>query len=293
MGSAHRSASEDFVDRNGTTRIRHAGAKQVVAKDKIAEFIRTRILEGDYKAGHYLSESMLQRHLREANLDFSRVPIREALGALQAEKLVEIVPSRGTFVCELTRETIEEILQARLIIEQHVARQLALHPRINLRDAEDLNRAMRQITRRQSSEKLRFEFMRLDGEFHCTLSTLAGFETTFTDLLRTTRNRFRLITFPSDPALHQPYSAGAVREHAAILKALRPRNGGESWSELTANARRAEAAVRRHLQNSLKRWNIPILDKERIQKELPALFRAQYCSLDQVADQGAVGPSRR
>src|SRR5438270_5382955 len=118
--------------RHGPNSSRNGAFKDFIAKDKIAEFIRTRILEGRYKAGHYLSETMLQGHLREANLDFSRVPIREALGALEAEKLVEIVPSRGTFVCDMTRETIEEILQARLIIEQHVARQLALRPHINL-----------------------------------------------------------------------------------------------------------------------------------------------------------------
>src|SRR5438552_14458704 len=113
--------------------------------------------------------------------------------------------------------------------------------------------------------------MRLDWECHCVLSTLADFETTFTELLRTTRNRFRLITFPSDPSLDQPYSAAAVREHAAILNALRPRKRGERWRELRDNARRAETAVRRHLQNSLKRWSIPVLDKKRIQKELPRL----------------------
>lgn len=279
-GSAGIGNHVEPIRNNGATRSPHPVSKTRVAKDKIAEFIRTRILEGEYRAGHYLSESMLQRHLREANLDFSRVPIREALGALEAEKLVEIVPSRGTFVCEMTPETIEEIFQARLIVEQHVARQLALHPRINLREAEELNRSLRQLTRKETSEELRFQFMRLDSEFHCVLSTLAGFETTFTELLRTARNRFRLITFPSDTSLAQPYSARAVREHTALLSALRPRNRDESWDELKANARRAETAVRRHIQNSLKRLNIPDLDKQRIQLGLPGIFQIQYCSLD-------------
>ncbi len=277
---AGRRISATARQNNGALRARDAGAKPVVAKDQIAEFIRTRILEGTYSAGNYLSESMLQRHLREANLDFSRVPIREALGALEAEKLVEIVPSRGTFVCEMTPETIEEMFQCRLIVEQHVARQLALHPRINLREADELNRAMRQITRKETSAELRFEFMRLDSEFHCLLSTLAGFKTTFTELLRTTRNRFRLITFPSDTSLAQPYSASAVREHAALLNALRPRNRDETWAALIANARRAELAVRRHIQNSLKRLNMPDLDKQRLQLGLPGLFQTQFCSLD-------------
>ena len=37
--------------------------------------------------------------------------------------------------------------------------------------------------------------------------------------------------------------------------------------------------------NALKRWNIPVLDKKRIQQELPSLFRIQYCSLDHEAAQ--------
>src|SRR5437868_4742996 len=93
---------------------------QFVAKDQVLEFIRNRILEGQYKAGQYLSESILQKHLLEANLDFSRVPIREALVALRAEKLVEIVPKRGTFICKVTPDVLKEILRSRWIIEQHV-----------------------------------------------------------------------------------------------------------------------------------------------------------------------------
>ncbi len=276
--STRNSAAAPRNDR--AKRVGSNGHKSYIAKDKIADFIRNRILEGHYTAGHYLSETMLQAHLREADLDFSRVPIREALGALEAEKLVEIVPNRGTFVCEMTPEAIEEILQARLIIEQHMVRQLALRPEINLAGAEELNREMRRLTLQTTSDELRFQFMRLDEEFHCLLSTLAGFATTFTELLRSTRNRFRLISFPSDSTLDRPYSSGAVREHAAILKALRPRNGSHTEADLVANACRAENAVRRHLQNSLKRWSIPVLDKARIQKELPELFRVQYCSLD-------------
>ena len=273
---------ETMRSRNGITATRSPlpVSKTRVAKTKLPSLFVPESSKANTRRDITSSESMLQRHSGDANLDFSRVPIREALGALETEKLVEIVPSRGTFVCEMTPETIEEIFQARLIVEQHVARQLALHPRINLREAEELNRAMRQLTRKETSEELRFQFMRLDSEFHCVLSTLAGFETTFTGLLRTTRNRFRLITFPSDTSLAQPYSARAVREHTALLNALRPRNRDESWDELMANARQAETAVRRHIQNSLKRLNIPDPDKQRIQLGLPGIFQIQYCSLD-------------
>ncbi len=41
-----------------------------IAQDQVLEFIRNRILEGQYQAGQYLSESILQKHPLEANLDF-------------------------------------------------------------------------------------------------------------------------------------------------------------------------------------------------------------------------------
>src|SRR4051812_26534013 len=84
--------------RNGVAGERVPLPGQFVAKDQVLEFIRNRILGGYYRAGQYLSESILQTHMREANLDVSRVPIREALVELRTEKLVVILPKRGTFI---------------------------------------------------------------------------------------------------------------------------------------------------------------------------------------------------
>ncbi len=251
-----------------------------VAKDRVLEFIRNRILEGQYRAGQYLSESILQKHLLEADLDFSRVPIREALVALRAEKLVEIVPKRGTFICKVTPDVLKEILRARWIIEQHVVRELALNPEINLQEAEDLNREIRSLISADASDETRFRFDRLDREFHCTLSTLAGFGTTFSELLGTMRNRFRLILFPEDRSLYAPISAKVVREHQAILTALRPRRPPGNKAARIDNARQAEAAVRRHLRNALRRWQLSVFDKDRIERELADTFRRHHCSAD-------------
>jgi DNA-binding GntR family transcriptional regulator len=251
-----------------------------IAKDQVLEFIRNRILEGQYKAGQYLSESILQTHLLEANLDFSRVPIREALVALRAEKLVEIVPKRGTFICKVTPDVLKEILRARWIIEQHVARELALNPDIDLHEAQALNDEIALLSQGDYSDEARFKFDRLDREFHCTLCALAGFGTTFTELLRTMRNRFRLILFPRDRSLHAGISATVVREHQAILNAIRPRKRTARTTDLAANARRAEAAVRKHLRNALTRWELSLPDKDRIRRDLPDLFGTHNCSLD-------------
>lgn len=253
-----------------------------VAKDQVLDFIRNRILDGEYKAGQYLSESILRKHLAEGGLDFSRVPIREALVGLRAEKLVEIVPKRGTFICKVTPDVLKEILRARLIIEQHVVRELALNPGVDLTEAQELNREIQALTRGDYSDKTRSQFNRLDGAFHCTLSTLAGFGTTFTEVLQTMRNRFRLILFPRDRSLHASISDRVVREHQAILNAVRPRRRA-AQDDPVANARRAEAAVRKHLRNALARWELSLSDKDRIWRDLADLFDTHSCSFEQRA----------
>lgn len=61
--------------------------------EKVREQLRGRIASGDLGAGAHLSELKLSK---EYNV--SRTPIREALCALAADGLVEMVPHRGAFV---------------------------------------------------------------------------------------------------------------------------------------------------------------------------------------------------
>ena len=61
--------------------------------EKVREQLRSRIATGDLGAGAHLSELKLSK---EYNV--SRTPIREALCALAADGLVEMVPHRGAFV---------------------------------------------------------------------------------------------------------------------------------------------------------------------------------------------------
>jgi DNA-binding GntR family transcriptional regulator len=257
---------------NGAANVPVAMMGQLVAKDQVVEFIRNRILAGHYKAGQYLSESILQRHMLESNLDFSRVPIREALVSLRAEKLVEIVPKRGTFISRTTPAEVKEILRARLVIEQYVARELALNPDLSLREAEEINREIKSIAKEDGSSEVRLAFTRLDGEFHNALSNIAGFGSTFSEQLQMMRNRIRLFLFPRDRSLHARMAAKAALEHQTILRAIRPHKRPRSQEELAANARRAERAVCSHLRNALQRWELPVEDKTRIRLDLPDIF---------------------
>lgn len=61
--------------------------------EQVREALRSRIASGDLSGGAHLSELKLSKEF-----NVSRTPIREALCALAADGLIEMVPHRGAFV---------------------------------------------------------------------------------------------------------------------------------------------------------------------------------------------------
>src|ERR1700756_1668764 len=80
----------------------------------VAHVLRNAILEGRLKPGSQLRETHLA-----ADLGVSRAPLREALGLLAEEGLVEKIPYRGAFVAEVSHESIAEIASLRKRLEPY------------------------------------------------------------------------------------------------------------------------------------------------------------------------------
>ena len=74
--------------------------------EQVRETLRGRIVSGDLTGGAHLSELKLSKEF-----NVSRTPIREALCALAADGLIEMVPHRGAFVRTVS-ETEQEDNQA-------------------------------------------------------------------------------------------------------------------------------------------------------------------------------------
>lgn len=72
--------------------------------DKVRESLRGKILSGEMLGGAHLSELKLSKEF-----NVSRTPIREALCALAADGLIEMVPHRGAFVRERNAATIADM----------------------------------------------------------------------------------------------------------------------------------------------------------------------------------------
>lgn len=79
--------------------------------------IREGILRGEYPAGQPLREEGLSQ-----KLGISRIPLREALHLLAAERLVSLSPNRSAVVTAISEEELVEIAEACRLLECHALR---------------------------------------------------------------------------------------------------------------------------------------------------------------------------
>jgi DNA-binding GntR family transcriptional regulator len=73
----------------------------------VRDRLREQILSGDMDGGYHLSELRLSKEF-----NVSRTPVREALCALAADGLVEMVPHRGAFVTHVPASTKVDQMQS-------------------------------------------------------------------------------------------------------------------------------------------------------------------------------------
>ncbi len=91
--------------------------KTLSAADRVAERLRTEILEGALLPGTALRQDELA-----ARYGWSRIPVREALGTLRAEGLVDYTVHRGAVVSGVSPEDVLEMLEVRIALETHALR---------------------------------------------------------------------------------------------------------------------------------------------------------------------------
>ena len=78
--------------------------------------IKEKILSGQFAPNTDISEDVLQRLL-----EMSRTPVREALQILQKEGFVDVYPRKGIIVTDITIGLLNEIFDARFLMEPYIA----------------------------------------------------------------------------------------------------------------------------------------------------------------------------
>lgn len=86
------------------------------AAQRAYDFAKWAILNAVYPAGSVVTVGGLA-----AELGLSRTPVREALLRLEAEGLVRVEPRRGAVVASFSTEEVEDVLEARTLVENYTA----------------------------------------------------------------------------------------------------------------------------------------------------------------------------
>lgn len=106
------------------------GQSHRTLREVVAEEIRGMISSGELQQGERLYEDRLAEQL-----GVSRNPVREAIRALEATGLVEVISRRGAYVSRLEPAQLRQILDLRSVIEAYAAELAAQH-----RSEDDLAR---------------------------------------------------------------------------------------------------------------------------------------------------------
>jgi DNA-binding GntR family transcriptional regulator len=130
----------------------------------IADHLREQIVQGVFRPGQQINESVLAGQLRT-----SRGPLREALQRLAQEGILVSMRNRGVFVPEMSIEDIKEIYAVREAVESAAAKILLAAPQ----DQVDLtSKALQEILAEMAKQVELSDWhaiSRLDMQFHTTL----------------------------------------------------------------------------------------------------------------------------
>jgi len=134
-----------------------------LSADAVADTIREQILDGTLGVGLQLRQEDLAKRF-----GVSRIPVREALGRLQSEGLVEHFANRGSVVAGRTVEDLLETLDIRIALETRAIK-LAM-PNLTPQDFK----AAREIMRRYDESESPRQWTELNLEFHLALYRPCG-----------------------------------------------------------------------------------------------------------------------
>jgi DNA-binding GntR family transcriptional regulator len=205
------------------------GRQSVSIKDQVYDSLKWELLAGGLRAGDFLQEQQLADRF-----GVSKTPIREALGTLVDQGLIQLLPRKGYWVAPVSSREILECIDLRIILEC-AAVELAVQriTETELRELEKLILPHASDGRKLVDQALVAKYGRNNILFHSKIGEASGNLTlarVMTSLLeKMTRAIFVSYSFPEIEE--------TASDHKLIVDALRAGNSSE-----------AQALVKRHLQ---------------------------------------------
>ncbi|MCG8587203.1 MAG: GntR family transcriptional regulator [Pirellulales bacterium] len=221
--------------------------------NKAYEHVRGRLLRGEFLPGARLGYASLCKEI-----GVSATPVREAVGKLASDGLVELLPKRGAIVRRLHRNEMIDTYQIREVLEAYAARRSAERiTQAQLRQLRELVQTTRDLAHqfrdggeRQMSAEMIHEFNAADLEFHMII-------------IESTRNRqlckivgdchvvIRIFECGRWESFDIPLVVSAYSFHRRIYRALSNRDGD-----------RAEQLMGEHIRHGLE-MAIAAMDKDK------------------------------
>lgn len=200
--------------------------------DLAYQHVREAILRGQLPIGSVLGESDLAR-----TLGSSRTPVRQALGRLLQEGLLEIGPKRQAVVRGFTAEHRVEILLLREALEGVSVRRAC---EVMSVDEIDQLRLLLIQQRRAARSPDEERFLELDEQFHLRIADGAQLP-----ILRALLGQLRGFVRVARLGSRRPSNvlAKVVAEHERIVDALEQRDPAEAAARLVEHLYKSDYAI--------------------------------------------------
>ncbi|MGI9475188.1 MAG: GntR family transcriptional regulator [Hyphomicrobiaceae bacterium] len=199
--------------------------------DEVVERMRDMVIEGQLAAETRINESELCQRL-----GVSRTPVREAIKTLASEGLIELVRNKSAIVKRLGIDEIIDMLEAVAVLELYAARAgVERGSDDEIRNIVAMHKSMRDCFK----DRDRLAYYKLNQSIHAAIVALAHNQTIIA-AHETLQMRLRRIRYIGN---ERPQSwSGAMREHEAMMKALKKRDGDKLC-----------AAIEEHLAHTRER----------------------------------------
>jgi len=196
-------------------------------RERVYQALKEMIIIQEIPPGEKLDEDSLARQL-----GVSRTPVRESLCRLENEGIVKIIPRRGAFIIRHSKESINEILSVREVLEGLSAREAVSHiTDATLEVLESLSEKFSESNVRVLSK----EYLQADVKFHKTIIEQSKNEWLIS-LMNILNDHIQMLRLRTVTLQGRPEHS--LSEHRKILGALKARD-----------PLLAESLMREHIKN--------------------------------------------
>ena len=208
-----------------------AREENVTAQDIVLVSVRKAILSGVLGPGARLR----QEELADV-FGTSRIPVREALRALEYEGLVTSVPHRGFTVTALDADDVEEVYDLRILLESEAVR-LAL-PLLTDEDLDDLEKLFRVMQDAETPD----DQLAAREQFYLRLYSVTGRPRLVGLIVRLRAEVARVLRWATIQ------HSSSIHEH--FFEAVRVGDADRAVAHLAGHYRRVAVLIRRYIKEA-------------------------------------------